>query len=334
MRRTTIADIAGKLHVSLHSVNKALSGKKGIGEELRRRILRTAEEMNYRVNRVAQSMARKPFTIGVVHHASFWMVLTGPFLDGIRSAVARLQDYNVDARYYAYEGTGRDDALRRAVADGVDAVICMGFVPLPEDVELLTGRGILFALLGTDGAEQRRLTSVRTDSLMSGRLAGELLALALPPSAPVAVFTGFCDYRDHADKIAGFAAEVAARGLRLVGVYEHRDQPELAASVAGEVLRLHPEIAGVYASTGNCVTLCRALIREGDRPAIVGTDLYPEIKELIREGFIMASLYQNAPDQGARIVELLYAAGCEKKSVPERVQLPPTPVFGANLDAF
>ena len=58
MKRTTITDIAQHLQVSLHTVNKALYGKKGVGDELRAKILQTAQEMNYRVNRVAQSMPR------------------------------------------------------------------------------------------------------------------------------------------------------------------------------------------------------------------------------------------------------------------------------------
>jgi len=334
MKRVTIADIAEKLQVSLHTVNKALSGKKGISEELRARILKTAKEMNYRVNRVAQCMARKPFVIGTLSRAAFWTVFSSQFLVGMKSAIERLEDYNVCGRYYTYKGSERVQVVKQAIADGVGVLTCIGFVPEPEEVALLEKAGIPFSLLGTDGLEEQRLTCVRTDSRMAGRLAGEFLSLVLPPKSPVVAFTGYKNFRDHIDKIAGFTEEIEAHGLKLVGVYEHLDQPDIATRVAEEAFRLCPDIAGIYASTGNSVTICKEVVRLKAHPKIVGTDLYPEIKDLMRQGVIMASLYQNAPGQGARMVELLYSAVCEHKPISKQVFIPPIPVFRGNIDVF
>lgn len=41
----TIKDISAKLNVSSVSVHRALSGKDGVSEKLRRKVLQTAEEM-------------------------------------------------------------------------------------------------------------------------------------------------------------------------------------------------------------------------------------------------------------------------------------------------
>ena len=43
----TIKDISARLNVSATSVHRALSGKEGVGEKLRRQILETAKEMGY-----------------------------------------------------------------------------------------------------------------------------------------------------------------------------------------------------------------------------------------------------------------------------------------------
>ena len=40
-----MADIAEKLGISVVSVSKALAGKEGVGDEMRAKILATAEEM-------------------------------------------------------------------------------------------------------------------------------------------------------------------------------------------------------------------------------------------------------------------------------------------------
>ena len=46
-KKIRMADIAQVLGVSVVSVSKALSGKEGVGEEMRRKIIATAEEMGY-----------------------------------------------------------------------------------------------------------------------------------------------------------------------------------------------------------------------------------------------------------------------------------------------
>ena len=50
-KRVTIKDIAARLGVSYGIINKALTGKSGISDEMKQRILTTAEEMGYRVNK-------------------------------------------------------------------------------------------------------------------------------------------------------------------------------------------------------------------------------------------------------------------------------------------
>ena len=62
-----LADIAEKLNVSTVTVSKALSGQKGVGEDLRRQIKQMAEQMGY----VSPSAARmqgekKSYNIGVI----------------------------------------------------------------------------------------------------------------------------------------------------------------------------------------------------------------------------------------------------------------------------
>ena len=46
-KRTTMNDIAMRLGISKNSVSLALNGKAGVSEELRRRIIETAAEMEY-----------------------------------------------------------------------------------------------------------------------------------------------------------------------------------------------------------------------------------------------------------------------------------------------
>lgn len=60
-----LADIGKRLNVSTVTVSKALSGQKGVSEELRKKIVQLADEMGYVKIRAAEK-ERKSYTIGVV----------------------------------------------------------------------------------------------------------------------------------------------------------------------------------------------------------------------------------------------------------------------------
>ena len=57
-KRTTIYDIAARLGISTATVNRALTGKPRVKDETRKLVLQTAEEMGFRPNSLARSLAR------------------------------------------------------------------------------------------------------------------------------------------------------------------------------------------------------------------------------------------------------------------------------------
>lgn len=66
-KAVTMADIAGKLDVSIVTVSKALSGQKGVSEEVREKITALAAEMGYQAPRRTDGGGkRQSFRIGVL----------------------------------------------------------------------------------------------------------------------------------------------------------------------------------------------------------------------------------------------------------------------------
>lgn len=55
----TIVDIAKQLSLSKSTVSRALSNSPGISEKTSRLVKKTAKEMNYSVNRIAQNLVKK-----------------------------------------------------------------------------------------------------------------------------------------------------------------------------------------------------------------------------------------------------------------------------------
>ncbi len=71
-KNVKLADIAEKLNVSVVTVSKALSGQKGVSEEMREKIIALADELGYVQPSVARQRARSvSYNIGVLIRESF-----------------------------------------------------------------------------------------------------------------------------------------------------------------------------------------------------------------------------------------------------------------------
>ena len=72
-----MAEIAQKLGISIVSVSKGLSGKEGVSDEMRARILATAREMGYQMPARAEAPAQRSANIGILTTAPFIPACTG-----------------------------------------------------------------------------------------------------------------------------------------------------------------------------------------------------------------------------------------------------------------
>ena len=62
----TLREVAQRVGVSMVSVSRALSGKEGVSEATRKRILETAEEMGYTANLAASVLKKKRATVAII----------------------------------------------------------------------------------------------------------------------------------------------------------------------------------------------------------------------------------------------------------------------------
>ncbi len=338
-KRTTISDIAKKLNVSMNTVNKALYGKKGVGEVMRKKIQDTAAQMNYQVNRVAQSMARNPLRIGILRTRE-WPMVGDDFKRGIDCGLERLRDYNVNGKYYDISSRDNSNELNAmlncAISDQVSALICNHVQLDRQQIDLLASNNIPFAFLGTDMPIPQRLTGVYSDGKMAGRMAAELLGLMLPGGGKIAIATASRTYRDCEDKVQGFVDAAGKYKLEITGIYEHFDVPEIAAELTDTALEKCPDLSGIYATTANSPAMCRRIVELGyqDKLKVIVTDLYGEIPDYLRSGVVKAALFQDCVREGEKVIELVYAYLAENRKPPVPLLIPPLVVLQNNLEIF
>ncbi len=72
VKTVRLADIAEKMEVSVVTVSKALSGQKGVSEELRGKIKKLADEMGYKPVHPVKKEKNKSYTIGVIVLESYF----------------------------------------------------------------------------------------------------------------------------------------------------------------------------------------------------------------------------------------------------------------------
>jgi LacI family transcriptional regulator len=163
----TIQDIAEKLGVSVATVSNALNGKRNVGQAMRQKILRAAQDLGYRPNRAAQAMRTgQTLAIGLVLPD-----LTNPFFPELAQSVestarkAGLLVCLIDSQGSLEGETGGFELLTAHAVDGI--IWCPLGKQMPASLKTSATPVVLIDRPRTG------FDVVHSDYLMGGRLLAE-----------------------------------------------------------------------------------------------------------------------------------------------------------------
>ena len=291
-KKVTIYDVADRVGVSTATVNRALNGKPRVSDKMRKRVVEAAEEMGYKASKTASSLSRRQIKIGVIINNSP-LGFIKDIEQGVRSALHDLADFNVSGDIYITEsGPGKKEYEEKILSMAKEG--CDGIAIVPSSIE--TGfedliadarkRGVIVGTLVSDYPYSDRDLSVRNNGVIAGQIAAQLLHWFVG-LAPVALVTGFRDSVVHKETITGFQNFVESTPINFAGIYEHRDDPEIAYCLAATMMKERPDIKGIYFGTANSESFCRRLEEMGRLKdmRIVASDILPGIVEYIRNGY-------------------------------------------------
>src|ERR1700721_1486246 len=190
----------------------------------------------------------------------------------------------------------------------------------------------------SDAPQSERMSAVSVDAYVSGALAAELLGRTIQRSGAVAMITGELHVLDHAEKLRGFAANLAllAPHLSLLPVVESHESAQEALRQTRNLLKRNPEVAGIYVSTANSLPVLRVLEEQHllGKVEVLCTDLFPELIPLLEGGLILATLYQRPFAQGKTAFEILLRYLGERGRPGRGRRLAPHTIFRSNLPLF
>ncbi|HEV2577098.1 MAG TPA: LacI family DNA-binding transcriptional regulator [Acidobacteriaceae bacterium] len=337
-----IKEIAKLLGISIGTVDRALHARPGISPKTRAKVLKKAEELNYRPNVAARSLKLNRRLRIAVHLPHQITSFFDPLRDGIRSAAAASAGVAVDLdfRTYPYIGKGDVESLEADIGGGFDGIILTPGDPAKFDplIRRITAQGIPVVCVASDAPRSGRLASVTVDAGISGAIAAELFSRTLKKPGTVATITGDLNTLDHAEKLKGFAAALAtmAPHLSLRPAIESHDRPKDAARATVALINHKPRPAGIYISTANSLPVLSALEERNvlDQIHVIATDLFPELLSFLEHGKILATLYQRPFTQGKVAFEALIRYLRDGVAPDPATRLAPHIILRSNLPLF
>lgn len=342
MKAPSIPDIARALGISIGTVDRALHGRSGISPATRARVLKKAEELGYRPNIAARSLKlNRRIRIGAYFPqeiASFY----DPLRSGVSAAASNPVGVSIDLVFRTFPRLDEGDVelIAADAKEEFDGVLLAPGNPrhIAPAIRTLAERGIPVVCVSSDAPRTERMASVTVDALTSGAIAAELFARVIQKPGRLATITGELTTLDHAEKLRGFAANLAiiAPHLSLLPAMESHERAEQAYEQALSLLAHGPIPLGIYVSTANSIPVLRA-IEERDllgEIQLITTDVFPELISYIETGKILATLHQRPFAQGKSALEVLLNFLVNGLKPSPLIRLAPHIVLRSNLPLF
>ena len=318
-----IAELAG---VSRGTVDRALHNRGRVSPEVAERIRRIAEELGYRPNAIGQALvrAKQNFRLGPILQSAETPTMQD-VAAGARQAAAELRGSGMEVELREVQGRDSLQVLRQidelvAWGAGGLAIASNNTADLVRRIDQLHEQGVPVVTFNTDAPDSRRLCFVGMDNYRAGQTAAGLIRQMLPGGGLVLPIAGHVNNGAHYSRLQGFLDTLnGVDDLRLLPFQPCFDRDDYAHEITQHILRENPSLACVYITSNGQRGVCRAIEdeRRKGRVRVVAYDLNAPNRKLLQSGDLSFVLDQEAREQGARPLHILYEYLLSGK-VPER----------------
>jgi LacI family transcriptional regulator len=313
--RPTIKDVARECGVDISTVSRSLSGRPGVHEATRSRVIDAAKRLNYRPNRIAQTMATgSSQTIALVVSD-----IRNPFFAEIaRGAEDAAYEAGLDLVLCNCDLSSSKQLhyLRSLSEKRVHGLVMNSIAPLTAvERQELAGLGTPVVLLNRVSGS-RGFSSVSSDNEGGGRIAAKhLLALGHKRLAHI---TGPNVQGNLNDRAHGFVRAVEAAGLQAPLVMRGCHTMEGGYALTRKLLSSKTRVTGIFAGNdamafGSLRAMIEAGIRVPEDVSLIGFDNI-EMSAVTMPP--LTTIHQPKYEMGKAAVEILLNTSA-KITVPE-----------------
>ncbi|MGE4548148.1 MAG: LacI family DNA-binding transcriptional regulator [Intestinibacillus sp.] len=309
-----IAEIAG---VHRSTVDKVLHGRPGVSPEVRAKVQKIIDGLEYRPNPLGLALKKKQEKVTLAA-----VLLTVDALESIRAGIEKARaDYSAYDLEIIYEVLPYAEKARQAAVLHrlIDRRVS-GILLMPADtretceaVDRAEAAGIPVITLNSDLPESRRTCFVGQDGYRAGCTAGCLMGEFLNGRGNVLLITDQLDNLERdlggGPRDRGFQDVLAEQypEVRVAAIIESHEDPFYIFQETARLLERMPEIDGIYITCGGVSEVGRA-IRMASRERrirLICFERYPEIVELLQKRVVTCTLDSDLKQQGYRPCEFL-----------------------------
>jgi len=339
--RITIKDIAEETGVSRGTIDRVLNNRGGVAEVTREKVLAKIKELNYKPNRIAQSLAlQKNYDIRMIMPSepkSFYSQVKA----GIKAAERELEDYGFKISILPSTGADypEEELLAKAVEEGADGLVIMPIntALMKEPINQVVSEGIPVLTIVSDVADSQRFCYIGLNNLKGGRLAGELMGKFLNGQGKVAVILNYTFNSCNQKRTQGFCDVIKKDfpDIGVVSIQENYDREEKAYDLTCQILKDYPDLKGIFVTNVCSSGVARALVdlKKNKQVRLIGFDITEEIIHFLKERVLYATICQEPFVQGYRAVRFIYEyIILGKKPERDNILILPKVIFVETLD--
>ncbi len=315
----TIKEIAKLANVSPGTVDRVIHNRKGVSEKTAQRIREILEEHDFKVNRIAQSLAmKKRYTIAVLlpdydEENQFWR---SP-LEGVQKAKEEVMSFGVNVETFAF-----DQKSSKSYVDSFESLLKtnpQGVVLVPtfkketkELTDVLREKRIPFIFLNIALKGHENLSFVGQDSFKSGYLAAKLMQLCLNENDHILTIhsrPNLSNVNNISQRIEGFDHYFEEQKLNNINhkieVEDFWDAKKFGDKIAS-LLEKQAQIKGIFVPNSRAHIIAKHI--EGFRneiPYLIGFDITAHNSNALMDGKITFLISQKPFQQGYRSVSSL-----------------------------
>lgn len=337
--RATIKMIAEQAGVSIGTVDRVLHDRPYVKAEVRERVLRVMEELDYRPNRMASALATSGTARRLVVIQPKWETyVRNAMEEGVIRFREERRDYNVTVDIYRHEPDDTEECLKllnQAAESGAQGIaLCASDCEaVRAKLAELAERQIPVVTFNSDIPAGPRLCYVGEDAHHAGRVAGEIAAKFLKPGDPLLLVYAGPAYAGHKGRANGFLERLEELGFRREDcriAATHNDYEETLEAVSA-ALEADPDLGYIYMANISVPACVEAIRRHGraGRVRVLSHDSGPEIRRFLKEGLVDFTIDQNLIYQSYQALTVLFHAVAEHKLPEQDCFYPASPILNA-----
>lgn len=314
--KVTIREVAEAANVSRGTVDRALNHRPGVNQQVAERIIKIAEELGYKPDMAARTLANKKYTktIGVLLCSE-----GNPFfkevIQGINNGLEEMGHFGIQSSVKKIKGFDAELQLQKIEELLEERISGLVITPVnskrvAQKIQELEDKNIPVVTINTDIASVKHLAYVGCDYVTSGCVAGELLGMMSNGAEEhIALVIGSKMVMAQAQRLKGIKKTLKRDYSNIIvdAVLENEDDDRKSYEQLRTLLQKNPDLTTICFAAAGVEGGIKA-VRETDygrKLRIVTYDLTDIVKENLRSGVVSATVCQEPFRQGFMGVEIL-----------------------------